>query len=147
MRTDTISRVVPFSCGQLFDLAADVERYPEFLPGWISARIVSRQNNVLQVEQVLGIGPVRLQFDSRTELHRPERIEVSSSDRLFRHYRLGWRFAPGPAEACNLSVTVELELQSFLLQRVVNRILPFSIAGTITAFEARASRLYVRSSG
>lgn len=144
MKIDKVSRLLPFTCEQVFDLAADVERYPEFLPGWISARIVTRKDNVLHVEQALGVGPVRLRFDSRTVLRRPERIDVTSSDRPFRHYSLTWLFAPGPAESCNLSVTVDLELQSGLLQYVVDRVLPASIEGAITAFDARANRLYVR---
>jgi ribosome-associated toxin RatA of RatAB toxin-antitoxin module len=103
MKIDRISRLLPFSCEQVFDLAADVERYPEFLPGWISARILQRESNRLYVEQVLGIGPVRLRFDSRTVLYRPERIEVTSSQPPFRYYSLTWLFVPGPAASCSLS--------------------------------------------
>jgi coenzyme Q-binding protein COQ10 len=147
MKIDTVSRLLPFSCEQLFDLAADVERYPQFLPAWKSARIVKREANVLDVEQILGIGPVRLSFGSRTVLQRPERIEVTSSEPPFRHYRLTWLFAPGPAVSCRLSVTVDLALRSNLLQHVVQRVLPASIAGAIAAFEARANSLYVRRDG
>jgi coenzyme Q-binding protein COQ10 len=144
MKIDRVSRLLPYSCEQVFDLAADVERYPEFLPGWISARIGMREGDVLHVEQVLGVGPLRLRFDSRTVLRRPQRIDVTSFDRPFRHYCLTWLFAPVPAGSCNLSVTVDVELQSGLLQHVVNRVLPLSIEGAISAFEVRANRLYVR---
>lgn len=144
MKIDKVSRSLPFTCEQVFDLAADVERYSEFLPGWISAQIVTREGTVLHVEQVLGIGPVRLRFDSRTVLHRPTRIDVTSSDRPFRHYSLTWVFAPGPAGSCNLGVTVDLELLSGLLQHAVDRVLPGSIEGVICAFEARAHRVYGR---
>ena len=68
---------LPFTCEQIFDLAADIERYPEFLPGWISARILSRAVDQLEVEQVLGIGPARVQFRSRAVLHRPKQIAVT----------------------------------------------------------------------
>jgi coenzyme Q-binding protein COQ10 len=144
MKIDRVSRLLPFTCEQMFDLAADVERYPEFLPGWISARIVRREANMLHVEQILGIGPVRLQFGSRTMLHRPERIEVTSSEAPFRHYSLTWLLAPGPTVSCSLSVVVDMELESSLLQQVVKRVLPGSIDGAIAAFEARANSLYVR---
>jgi coenzyme Q-binding protein COQ10 len=147
MKIDRVSRLLPFTCEQVFDLAADVERYPEFLPGWIAARIVKREANVLYVEQALGIGPAQLRFRSRTTLHRPERIEVTSSESPFRHYSLTWLLAPGPAASCNLSVIVEMELESRLLQLLVNRVLPASITGAIAAFEARANKLYVRRSG
>ena len=144
MKIDRVSRWLPFTCEQIFDLAADVERYPEFLPGWMSARVGMREGEVLHVEQVIGVGPVRLRFESRTVLHRPERIDVTSCDRLFRRYNLTWLFAPGPAGSCNLSVTVDLELRSWLLQQVVDRVLQPSIEGAVDAFEARANRLYVR---
>jgi coenzyme Q-binding protein COQ10 len=147
MKIDQVCRLLPFSCEEMFDLAADVERYPEFLPGWISARILQREVNRLYVEQVLGIGPVCLRFSSSTVLYRPERIEVTSSKPPFRHYSLTWLFAPGPAVSCNLSVKVDLELRSSLLQAVVKPLLPASIASAIAAFEARANRLYVRHGG
>jgi coenzyme Q-binding protein COQ10 len=147
MKIDRVSRWLPFSCAQLFDLAADIERYPEFLPGWKSARILHREADVLHVEQTLGVGPARLRFHSRAVLHRPERIEVSSSEAPFRHYRLTWLFAPGSGIYCNLSVMVDLELESGLLQHVVNRLLPASIEGAIAAFEARAHSLYAPHGG
>jgi coenzyme Q-binding protein COQ10 len=145
MKIDAVSRLLPFSCEQVFDLAADIERYPEYLPGWISARILKREADVLYVEQVLGVGPARVRFASRAVLHRPERIEVTSSEPPFRHYSLTWLLAPRPAVSCSLSVMVDLELESNLLQHLVSRVLPASIEGVIAAFEARAHSLYARS--
>lgn len=97
--------------------------------------------------EVLGIGPARLRFDSRTVLYRPERIEVTSSQPPFRYYSLTWLFVQGPAASCSLSVLCDLELQSNLLQHVVRPLLSASIAGAIAAFEARANSLYVRRGG
>jgi coenzyme Q-binding protein COQ10 len=147
MKIDRVSRLLPFSCEQVFDLAADIERYPEFLPGWISARILKRDANILYVEQVLGVGPVRVQFGSKAVLRRPERIDVTSSEPPFRHYSLTWVIAPGPGVSCSLSVMADLELHSRFLQHVVNRVLPASIEDVIAAFEARANGLYVRHDG
>jgi coenzyme Q-binding protein COQ10 len=144
MRIERVSRLLPFSCEQVFDLAADIERYPEFVPGWISARIVKREANILHVEQLLGVGPARVQFSSRAVLHRPDRIDVTSSEPPFQHYSLTWLIAPGPASSCTLSVMADLELQSRLLQHVVDQVLPASIESVIGAFEARALSLYVR---
>ena len=144
MKIDSGSRLLPFSCEQVFDLAADIERYPEFMPGWISARILESEDNVLSVEQVLGVGPARVQFRSTAVLRRPERIDVTSAEPPFRHYQLSWHFAPRLAAGCSLNVMVDLELESNLLQHLVNRMLPSSIDSAIAAFEARAKSLYVR---
>lgn len=138
MKIERVSRLLPFSCEEVFDLAADVEHYPEFVPGWISARILKRDANVLLVQQTLGIGPARVQFNSRAVLHRPDRIEVTSSEPPFRHYSLTWLIEPRSVASCSLTVIVDLELQSSLLQHVVKRVLPGSIEQVVAAFEARA---------
>jgi coenzyme Q-binding protein COQ10 len=147
MKIDRISRLLPFSSEQVFDLAADIERYPEFLPTWISARILKREANTLYVEQVLGVGPMRVQFGSTAVLRRPERIDITSSEPPFRRYSLTWLFEPGPLQSCRLGVMADLELESGFLQLVVNRVLPASIEDVIAAFEARARSLYVRRDG
>ncbi len=47
--------LLPFSCERVFDLAADIERYPEFLPGWIAAQVLRRQTHACDVHQILGL--------------------------------------------------------------------------------------------
>jgi len=142
MKIERMSRILPFRCEQVFDLAADIERYPDFLSGWISARILKREATVLHVEQVLGIGPLRIQFGSEAVLHRPERIDVTSSEPPFRHYHLRLLVTPYSAASCNLSATADLELGSRLMQHIADQILPASIDQAIAAFETRAHSLY-----
>jgi coenzyme Q-binding protein COQ10 len=137
---EEIGRLLPCSRQQAFDLAADIERYPEFLPGWISARIQTREVNVWHVDQVMGIGPVRVQFVSRAALHRPERIDVTSSEPPFRQFSLVWRFEAAPTGAgCRVWLSAAVELRSRMLQRIVERVLPTIIVDAIAAFEARAN--------
>jgi coenzyme Q-binding protein COQ10 len=133
-----VGRTLPFGCEQVFDLAADIERYPEFLKWWISARIQKRESNICYVEQVLGLGPMRLQFASTAVLHRPERIDVTSTDLPFRHFSLSWLVAAVPSAGCRISVAAELELRSRFLQQVVNQFLSGAVDDIISAFEARA---------
>ena len=80
-------RLLPYTAEQLFHLAADVERYPEYLRWWIAARIRKREANVYCTDQVLGLGPVRVRFGSRTVLQTvlqpPTRIDVTSKDYPF----------------------------------------------------------------
>lgn len=134
--------ILSFTCEQAFDVAADIERYPEFLRGWISARIQRRESNVCYVDQVVGFGPVRWQFTSRGVLHRPERIEVTSTEAPFRLFSLCWLMAPLPCAGCRVSVVAQVELQSRITQRIVNRILPDAIEDVIAAFGERARRVY-----
>ncbi len=131
------SGALPFSCGEAFDLAADIESYPSFLPGWISAHIERRESNVCWVDQIVGLGPIRLQFASQAVLHRPERIEVSSTQAPFRQFNLTWLFEALPSGACRVSVAAQIETRSRLLQHLVDRVLPTAVEDVITAFEAR----------
>ncbi len=41
MKTHTETRLLPYTAQQMFDLVADVSRYPEFLPWCVGARIGS----------------------------------------------------------------------------------------------------------
>ncbi len=134
---------LPFGCDQVFDLIADIERYPEFLPGWISARIRGRDAGAVDVEQVVGFGPVRLEFTSHAVLDRPRRIDVASTDPTFRKYRLSWAVTAAPG-GCRISVVAELELRSRFLQYAVERFLPGAVGDAVAAFEARAHSLYAR---
>jgi coenzyme Q-binding protein COQ10 len=136
------SEVLPFSCEQAFDLAADIERYPEFLSGWVWARILKRESDTWCVDQMVGLGPLRLRFTSRAALHRPERIDVTSTEAPFRRFSLSWLVDAVPPAGCRVSVIAEVELRSRILQRMVNQILPAAVDGIITAFEARARRIY-----
>ncbi|MEJ1963624.1 MAG: type II toxin-antitoxin system RatA family toxin [Gammaproteobacteria bacterium] len=138
---DKVSGTLPYSCEQIFDLAADIERYPEFLQGWISARIQRRESDTCYVDQVLGFGPVHLEFASKAVLHRPERIDVSSTDPPFRQYSLSWRIEPVPG-GCRISITADFQMRSMLSQLAVNQALPAAVDRIIAAFEARAHALY-----
>jgi coenzyme Q-binding protein COQ10 len=139
---EKLGRVLPFTAEQVFDLVADIERYPDFLPWWISASIRKREADTCYVGQVLGRGPVRVQFDSTAVLRRPERIDISSSDRPFRQFNLSVQILPSSPAGCRLSISAQLELRSAFLQQIVRRVLAGSIDDIIAAFEARAHRLY-----
>jgi coenzyme Q-binding protein COQ10 len=132
---------LPFSPEQAFDIAADIERYPEFLNGWLAARIQRRDSNTCYVVQSLGIGPLRLQFGSQAVLNRPERIEVTSVEPPFRRFSLTWSITALPP-GCRVSVAAEVEMLSGFHQHVVNRLLPAAVDDIIGAFEARAHALY-----
>lgn len=127
---------------QLFDLAADVECYPEFLPWWIAARVLKREGNIYFSDQVVGFGVFRERFGSKTVLWRPERIEVTSTDGIFRNFDLTWRFDPLPGNGCKVALMVNLELRSSLLQDMFHRAILQSVRSIMSAFEARAHQLY-----
>jgi coenzyme Q-binding protein COQ10 len=142
MRIEQVGRALPFSCEQVFDLAADIERYPQFLPWWQAATIQRREDNIRDVQQVMGIGAVRVPFASRAVLQRPERLDITSSDPYFREFSLTLQVVPVPPSGCQLSVSAHVQLRSIWLQKILQRVLAGSVNDIIAAFEARAHALY-----
>jgi coenzyme Q-binding protein COQ10 len=140
---------LPYTREQLFDLAADVERYPEFVPWWAAARVWKRDGNVYYTDQVIRFAMVRKRFESRTVLRRPERIDVTSTDGPVRDLQLTWLFEPGPGNGSEVSLAVELELRSPLIEDVFLRAMVRVIGPIMAAFENQAHRLYdpARGSG
>lgn len=138
---EKVTGTLPYSREQMFDLAADIERYPEFLQGWTSACIRRREADTCYVDQALGFGPVQLEFSSKAVLHRPERIDISSNDAPFREYHLSWRFEP-VAGGCRIHIAADFRMRSLLLQFALDRALPGAVDNIIEAFEARAQALY-----
>ena len=61
-------KLVPYRPDQMFDLVADVGKYPQFLPWCIGARIRSQQGNELVADLTIGFGPFRESFTSRVLL-------------------------------------------------------------------------------
>ena len=63
-----------YSAAQLFDLVADVERYPDFLPWVVAAKIYRRDEGRIWVTMAMGTSFLRKQFTTvafltgRTEL-------------------------------------------------------------------------------
>ena len=145
MTNEKRARLLPYTAEQLFDLAADVERYPEYLRWWISVRIRKREANVYYTDQVLGLGPMRVSFGSRTVLQPPTRIEVTSNEFPFRQFKLSWNFEALAGTGCRVSLAAEFELRSFVLQRILDQALPTATADVIAAFETRAHCLYGRA--
>ncbi len=144
MMTQPVELLLPYTAEQLFDLVADVESYPEYVPGWISARIRMRNSNEYLTDQVVGLGPFRVKFGSRTILRRPTRIDVTSADFPFRQFRMTWTFEPRPGPACKVTAFSDFELRPSALQRFFDRILPNAMGDIMAAFERRAARLYAR---
>lgn len=143
---DRVSERLPYSVEQVFDLAADIERYPEFLKGWRSARILARGADCCTVEQELGLGPIRLRFTSEARLWRPERIEVSSGEPPFQRFSLSWLIVPD-GSGSRVRVIADFQMRSSLLQHTVNALLPLAIDDLIGSFTARARALYDAAPG
>jgi len=133
---------LPYTAAQLFDLVADVEHYPEFMPWVVAAHIRRREHQTVFVDMTIGSGPLRRRFSTAAVLHRPDRIDITSNDQLFRHFLQRWTFATGATGGTDLEYRVDFELRSGVLQALLAAVLAGQIVATIAAFRRRANELY-----
>ncbi len=140
--TYTESRVLGYTPEQVFDLVADVESYPEFVPWWVAARIRNREPGAYSTDQIIGFGPIRLRFRSRTVVERPERIEVTSRGGPFRNLGIQWTFEPTPEGGCRTAIRVAFELRAIALERLLALPMGGAVRRVVGALEGRARRVY-----
>jgi coenzyme Q-binding protein COQ10 len=142
MPTHAERRRLPYSPQQLFDLVADVERYPEFLPWCVGARVRERRNNTITADLLIGYRMVRERFTSRIVLDRPGHIDVSYSEGPFRYPDNHWEFEPEADGGCTIDFYVDFEFRSRVLQKIIGVLFNEAVRRMVSAFETRARRLY-----
>jgi coenzyme Q-binding protein COQ10 len=142
MPTHAEHRLLPYTQEQLFNLVADVERYPEFLPWCRGARVRERRGNVITADLLIGFKMVRERFTSRVALDRPQRIDVTYAEGPFRYLNNHWEFIAQPGGQCCIDFYVDFEFRSRMLQKIIGMLFHEAVKRMVGAFEARARQLY-----
>lgn len=141
MVTHAETKTVAYREDQLYDLVADVGKYPKFLPWCVGARVRSRTDTELVADLTIGFGPFRESFTSRVILERPSRIRVSYEDGPFRYLNNEWKFAPDP-KGCRVNFFVDFEFKSRLLQAAIGVVFNEAVRRMVNAFIKRARDVY-----
>ncbi len=102
-------------CARLFDVAADIESYPRFIPWCRAARVLRRDGGAWEVDNHFGAGPVDVAFRSRAVPCPPERLEITSTDGPFHCFRLVWTFTPLAGGGCRVAADYAVDFRSPLL--------------------------------
>ncbi|MGQ0527482.1 MAG: type II toxin-antitoxin system RatA family toxin [Alphaproteobacteria bacterium] len=142
MTTHAEQRRLPYTPEQLFDLVAAVERYPEFLPWCISARIKKREDDVLYANLVIGYRLVREKFTSKVTLEKPERIHVEYLSGPMKHLSNHWRFIREPDNSCTIDFYVDFEFKNAFFQKLMGVFFNEIVRRMVSSFETRAKNLY-----
>jgi len=136
-------KILPYTPEQMFDLVADVARYPEFLPWCVAARIRSRDESNIVADLIIGFKGLQECFTSRVSLDKPNLlIEVKYENGPFKYLINNWKFDSCDVESCQLDFYVEFEFKSRLLHHVMGVLFHQAVRRMVAAFEARAAVLY-----
>lgn len=133
------------TAAQLFDLVADVERYPEFLPWVIAAHIQRRKGRNIWVRMTISAGFLRKSFSTVAALDRPHNININSDDALFEYFEQKWKFDHANHGGADVEYHVDYKFRSRLLQALVGASFAERTRTMVAAFTHRARQLYDNS--
>jgi len=143
MPTHAEKKILRYTPEQLFDMVADVRRYPEFLPWCVGARVISRKDDELIADLTIGFKMFRETFRSSVTLERPHHVHVRDLTGPFRYLNNHWRFHAHP-QGTEVDFFVDFEFKSRLLQAVIGTVFNEAVRLMVRSFERRAMQLYGR---
>ena len=143
-------RRVRHTAPQMFDLVADVERYPEFVPLCHSLKIRQRTpkpdgTEIIIADMTVSFKLVKESFTSRVTLDRANlKILVEYLQGPFSHMQNRWSFKPAGEEACEIEFFIDYEFKSRMLGMLMGAMFDAAFRRFATAFEQRADQVYGR---
>lgn len=147
MPSHSETRELPYKAQQMFDLVADVDRYPEFLPWCEAARVRSRvpdgPKEVMLADLVIGFKVFRERFGSRVDLYgEAMKIDTEYLDGPFKYLVSTWQFEDIGENRCKVGFEVDFEFRNRILQGAAGLFFNEAMQRVVRAFEARAEALY-----
>lgn len=136
---------------QMFDLVADVEKYPEFVP--MCEALIIRQKRekddkvLLIADMTAGYKLIRETFTSQVLLDRNQGIiDVKYIDGPFKHLENRWTFSPQESgEGCDVDFYMDYEFKNRMLTILVGSVFDMAFQKMTSAFEKRADEIYGNS--
>ena len=135
------SAVLPYAPDLVFDLVADIERYPQFLEEFRTVHVRARNGDTLHVDQVIGLAAVELTLNSVATLLRPQSIVIRSDHRLLGDLEMRWDFAPadvGTRVDFRMALSGPPRFAASLAEHLLSR----SATRILEAFAERAQHVY-----
>jgi len=144
----TTTQRLRHSAADMFDLVADIERYPEFVPLCSSLKVRRRIEEpegvlILVADMTVSYKLIHESFVSRVTLDRPNlQILVEYLDGPFSHLENRWTFRPTGERTCEVRFFISYEFKSRMLGMLMGSMFDLAFRRFAAAFEARANKIY-----
>lgn len=136
------SAIVPYRPQQMFALVDDVETYPEFLPWCSDAKVHARSEESLEATLELHKGGMSNHFTTRNTRTPHSAIDLELVGGPFRMLDGGWRFKELAGEGCKVSLELEFEFESLMVDMVFGRFFEDTCNSLVDAFTRRAAEVF-----
>ncbi len=142
------TRVAAYRAEDMFDLVADVRRYPDFLPWCQALRVRSELpdeagRTLIVADMVARFKGFEERFTSRVTLDRPAlAIDVAYVEGPFKTLTNAWRFTPLEQGRCRVGFMIDFEFRNRVLAMLASTMFERALMKLSDAFFKRADDLY-----
>ncbi|WP_105201025.1 MULTISPECIES: type II toxin-antitoxin system RatA family toxin [unclassified Pseudoalteromonas] len=137
------SALVMYSSKEMFDLVNDVDAYPEFLPHCSDAKVFAQQQNHMRAGLEISKAGLKKWFTTENTLDAEQHtIALALVDGPFKHLHGHWQFMPLDEHACKVSLKLEFEFASKLVEMAFGRVFNEVAKNMVQAFTQRAKVVY-----
>jgi len=150
MPSFTTKRRVRHAASDMFDLVADMEKYPDFVPLCRTLRVKSRTDkgegvSVVIAQMTVAYKLIQQTFTTRDTLNRPKlQILIEYLDGPFSRLQNRWTFHPTGEQSCEVEFFIEYEFRSRTLAMLMGAMFDTAFHKFSAAFEKRADEVYGR---
>lgn len=142
MHTVERSVLVPHSASQMFDLVADVEKYPQFMPWCGGAKVSARDAQGMQASITISLAGIKQTFTTRNIHRYPTSIALELVDGPFSALTGTWEFISLSEDACKVLFKLNYEFSNRALETLVGPIFNRIAMSFIDSFTQRALVCY-----
>lgn len=136
------SVLVPYTCEQMFDLVADVAKYPEFMP-WCGGSEVQWQDETgMQASIQINFAGIKQSFATKNEHHYPNTIVFNLVDGPFSDLTGNWQFKALGDAGCKVIYTMEYSFSSRAMSTVIGPVFNKIASSFVDSFSKRAKKVY-----
>lgn len=125
----------------MFALVADIESYPEFLPGCVGAEVLETTSDGVVARLDLAKAGVKQSFVTSNTNIANESIHLQLADGPLESLTGTWRFQPLSDEACKVTLDLSFELRSSLMRLAVGKLFETVANDMVGAMVSRADQL------
>ncbi len=136
------NRHLPYTPEQLFDLVADVRRYPDFLPWVVAVRVRSDSEAETVADLAVGFRALKETFTSRVIKQRPHEIEIDYVEGPLKYLHNNWKFESDGQGGTNIHFAVDFAFKSRMFEMLAGQMFDRALRKMIGAFCDRAHALY-----
>jgi len=136
------SVLLQYSARQMFDLVADVEKYPEFMPWCGGATVSEKDAQGMQASITISLAGIKQTFTTRNTHHYPNSIALQLVDGPFSVLTGNWEFISLSDDACKVLFKLNYEFSNRALETLVGPIFNRIATSFIDSFTQRAQVCY-----